>query len=104
MRFIFYWLANDRLVTDYTTFLHLRSNSNETAAQKDQPPAGGRYPTSLWDTGEIIVDEVLLPVSDVSPGEYTPVVGLYDFSTGQRLPTPGNPANELYLESIVLVP
>jgi hypothetical protein len=73
-------------------------------AQKDQPPAGGQYPTSLWDTGEIIVDEIQLPVSDVSSGRYTPVVGLYDFSTGQRLPVPGNPANELYLESVTLIP
>jgi hypothetical protein len=104
LTFTFYWLASNQPVTDYTTFLHLRNDANETIAQKDQPPTGGQYPTSLWDTGEIIVDEIQLPVSDVSSGRYIPVVGLYDFSTGQRLPVPGNPANELHLESVVLNP
>jgi hypothetical protein len=97
-----YWQADASPTADYTTFLHLRDASNQTVAQKDTPPARGRYPTSLWDPGEIIIDEISLPLDNVSPGRYTPVVGLYNLATGERLLVPGNPNNEISLESIEL--
>jgi hypothetical protein len=95
-----YWQAETNLQTDYTTFFHLRNAANETVTQKDSPPAAGRYPTSLWDTGEIIVDEIVMPFDGVSPGQYTPTVGLYELATGNRLVVPGIPANEIALEPI----
>jgi len=95
-----YWQADTRPAADYTTFFHLRNGSNQTVAQKDAPPAGGGYPTSLWNTGEVIVDELVLPLENIPPGQYTPVVGLYNPVTGYRLATPANPANEITLESI----
>ena len=94
-----YWQPQTNLQTDYTTFLHLRNSANETIAQKDGPPAAGRYPTSLWDPGEIVVDEITLSLEQIPPGQFTPVVGLYNFATGARLQTPGLPANEIALES-----
>jgi hypothetical protein len=102
LKLTLYWRAETAPGVDYTTFLHLRNGANETVAQKDSPPAAGRYPTSLWDKGEIIIDEMVLPLDGVTPGEYTPVVGLYEFTTGARLPVPGNPANEIQLNTIVL--
>lgn len=95
-----YWRAEAVPAADYTTFLHLRDAVNETVAQKDSPPAEGRYPTALWEAGEIIVDEITLPLAGLPPGEYTPVVGLYEFATGSRLATPGQAANELPLRPI----
>jgi 4-amino-4-deoxy-L-arabinose transferase-like glycosyltransferase len=95
-----YWRADTIPSADYTTFLHLRNAANETVAQKDSPPAAGRYPTSLWDPGEIIVDEIILPLAQVPPGEYSVVAGLYEFSGGSRLTVPGEPANELRLNTI----
>ncbi len=100
LRFRFYWRADRIPAADYTVFLHLRNKANENVAQKDSPPAAGRYPTSLWDSGEIIVDDLILPVADVPPGEYTPVVGLYNFVDGVRLPVPGIPANEIALPPV----
>jgi hypothetical protein len=99
-RFTLYWQVNDRLKTDYTTFLHLRDAGNRTVAQKDQPPAAGGYPTSLWDPGEIVMDEIVLPLEQLPPGQYTPVVGLYEFSSGMRLPLAGLPADEIPLQPI----
>ncbi|MCB0156155.1 MAG: hypothetical protein KDF65_15270, partial [Anaerolineae bacterium] len=95
-----YWRAEANPALDLTTFGHLRNAANETVAQKDSPPAGGRYPTSLWAAGEIIVDELTLPLTALPPGRYTPVVGLYDPASGNRLLTPGLPANEVALKSI----
>jgi len=97
-----YWQAKTALQTDYTTFLHLRNAANETVAQKDSPPAAGRYPTSLWDAGEVIADEITLSLEGIPPGEYTPVVGLYEFTTGVRLPVPAVPTNEVSLHPIRL--
>lgn len=103
LKLTLYWRAEAGLSADYTTFLHLRDAANQTIAQKDGPPAGGRYPSSLWDRGEVIVDEITLPLADIPPGQYTPVVGLYELATGARLPVPGSPAgNELPLESVAL--
>jgi len=91
-----YWRAEVIPSADYTTFLHLRNAANRTVAQKDNPPAAGRYPTSLWDAGEIIVDEISLPLTDkVPPGRYIPVIGLYNLTTGERLAGPANPAQIL---------
>jgi 4-amino-4-deoxy-L-arabinose transferase-like glycosyltransferase len=97
-----YWRAETTLSRDYTTFLHLRNQNNETVSQKDGPPAGGRYPTSLWETGEVIRDEISLPVEALPPGDYTPVIGLYDFVTNSRLATEGVAKNEIRLESVTL--
>ncbi|MCB0198169.1 MAG: hypothetical protein KDJ65_39880, partial [Anaerolineae bacterium] len=94
-----YWRADTVPTTDYTVFLHLRDAANQNVAQKDSPPVGGQYPTSLWDPGEIIKDVLTLPLDDVPPGRYTPVIGLYNFATGDRLPTE-NPANEIALKEI----
>ncbi len=99
---ILYWRADTIPTTDYTTFVHLRNEANEKVAQKDSPPAAGRYPTSLWDAGEVIVDEIALPLAEVPSGRYTPVVGLYHLATSDRLTVPGNPANEIHLEPIDL--
>jgi hypothetical protein len=101
---VLYWRADTDLSSNYTTFVHLRNGAGQNVAQKDSPPAGGRYPTGLWETGEIIVDEVTLPLGELPPGEYWPVVGLYEFSTGTRLTVPGVPANELALDPIQLEP
>jgi hypothetical protein len=43
-------------------------------------------------------------LGELPPGEYWPVVGLYEFSTGTRLTVPGVPANELALDPIQLEP
>ncbi len=95
-----YWRADRLPAADYTVFLHLRNAAGETVAQKDQPPLAGAYPTSLWDADEIIADEINLSVADVPPGEYTPVVGLYNFVDGVRLTVPGIPANEISLPPV----
>ncbi|NJN98281.1 MAG: glycosyltransferase family 39 protein [Anaerolineales bacterium] len=97
----FYWRSEAPLPVDYTTFIHVRNVAGETVAQQDQPPLNGAYPTSLWDSGEIIADPVMLALpADLPPGKYSVVVGLYDFYTGQRLTVPGAADNELLLEDI----
>jgi len=72
-------------------------------AQKDGPPAGGVYPTGLWDAGEIIKDEVSISLDALKLGRYDLVVGMYDFATGVRLPVADSPDNVIVLSSFEIV-
>jgi hypothetical protein len=101
MKLTLYWQVEAPLDKEYTTFVHLRNPAGETIAQQDQLPLKGAYPTSLWEPGEIIADEIMLSL----PGElletgYSIVAGLYDFETGQRLAVPGSPDNEVILITV----
>lgn len=97
-----YWQALTAPATDYTVFAHVRNPAGETVAQKDSPPVGGAYPTSLWDAGEIIKDEVTVPLENVIGGKYDVVVGMYDFQTGLRLAVPENLNGEIILAKITV--
>ncbi|MEW5959916.1 MAG: hypothetical protein AB1801_19515, partial [Chloroflexota bacterium] len=98
LKLTLYWRSELPLPVDYTTFVHLRNEAGEIVTQMDRPPLGGDYPTSLWDPGEIIADEIELPLPvELPAGGYQLVLGLYDFQSGQRLTVPDNPADELVL-------
>ena len=47
-------------------------------------------------------DEVSLPLSDLPPGKYTAYIGLYDFTSGLRLPVDGTTDNSVMLSEIVV--
>jgi hypothetical protein len=96
-----YWESLAPVETDYTIFAHLRNQAGQTVAQMDRPPAAGAYPTSLWSPGEIIPDEVIVPwPQNLQPGQYSIVVGLYDFTTGIRLPVVGSNDNSIELSTV----
>jgi hypothetical protein len=73
--------------TAYTVFTHLLDQGDQIRGQKDSPPRGGSYPTTLWVPGEIVVDEYEIPIAaDATPGRHVIEVGMYDPKTMQRLP------------------
>jgi hypothetical protein len=81
-----YWESLSTTEKNLTTFAHLQDENGRIIAQKDGPPAGGAYPTSLWDVNEIIKDEIVLTLpGDFSADKFELVVGMYDWSTGERL-------------------
>jgi hypothetical protein len=81
-----YWQARRRMSKDYTVFTHLVAADGRIVAQQDNQPAEGRYPTSIWDAGEIVVDQYHLTIaSDAPDGEYHLEVGMYLLSTLERL-------------------
>ena len=98
-----YWKAIATPLLDYTTFVHVRNAAGETVAQQDRPPLEGAYQTSLWEPGEIIVDELFIPwPAELTAGEYQLVVGMYDPQTGQRLSISDSPADEAMLTSVTI--
>jgi 4-amino-4-deoxy-L-arabinose transferase-like glycosyltransferase len=96
----FYWQSLAASDVDYTTFVHIRNQAGETVAQMDRPPANGAYPTSLWDEGEIIRDEISIPLEQVQPGTYDLVVGMYDFTNGMRLLIAGSSDNSAWVSQL----
>jgi hypothetical protein len=83
---ILHWASLAPVDQDYTVFVHLVGPDSTLAAQADGPPTGGDYPTSLWEFGEIIFDERLVPTRGLSAGTYHLRLGMYLLESGVRLP------------------
>jgi len=85
-----YWQAQREMVTSYKVFVHLvESTSEEIVAQDDAVPRRWTYPTTKWQSGEVVKDTVRLPLGDIPSGEYRLRVGCYRDTTGERLPIYG---------------
>jgi 4-amino-4-deoxy-L-arabinose transferase-like glycosyltransferase len=86
LTYTLHWQALDSVNRDYTVFNHVLDSEGNIRTQQDSMPQQGRYATTMWDPGEIVMDThaILLP-SDLESGEYTLRIGLYESETGQRL-------------------
>jgi 4-amino-4-deoxy-L-arabinose transferase-like glycosyltransferase len=104
-----YWQAVGRTETSYTVFTHLLDRENQIWAQQDSVPGSGTMPTTGWVEGEVITDPYHLTLdAGAPPGEYVLEIGMYNASTGERLPlfdVSGSPLGDrLLLETNVRVP
>jgi len=87
LRLTLYWRVLAPMEISYTVFTHLLNANGQLWAQKDNPPVRGSYPTTEWRVGETIVDKYDIVIPPNAPaGQYEVEVGLYDATTGQRLP------------------
>jgi 4-amino-4-deoxy-L-arabinose transferase-like glycosyltransferase len=97
-----YWQAAEKMDEQYTTFVHLLGPEGQVVAQYDGQPLGGFYPTSQWDVGDVVRDEVSLIVGPSVPaGEYELMAGMYILSTGERLQVL-DPGGETAGDAVVL--
>lgn len=79
------WGATATPSQDYTVFVQLLAPDGTVAVQQDTPPQAGFAPTSQWQSGSEVIDRRALPLpTDLAPGDYTLLVGMYD-GTGTRL-------------------
>lgn len=86
LRLTLYWRAERTLDQDWSIFIHMLDDTGNLVAQCDSQPQDGRYPTSVWEPGEVVADvhQIALPAS-AADGVYQLVVGLYLVADGQRL-------------------
>ncbi len=87
-----YWQPLTASDTPLKMFVHLTGSVNPATgsplwSQDDQFPQDGRISTVDWTAGQLYRDIYLLPLSDLPPGNYTVVIGLYAPETGQRILT-----------------
>ena len=87
-----YWQALMPMERDYTVFTQLLGPYNPLTTGPlwgghDSRPGDGTYPTTVWEAGEIVIDEYEIPIqADAPPGEYQLEVGMYHLATMERLP------------------
>jgi hypothetical protein len=71
-----YWKAIGEVPTGYEVFVHI--DGNGLRLNGDHGPVADRYPTRLWEPGDIVVDTQTLSVPpNFRPGDYTIHVGLF---------------------------
>jgi hypothetical protein len=100
-----YWQATSKLPADYTVFVHVLDGRGARVAQGDGPPVNGRYPSSAWLPGQIVVDNhrIVLPAG-VNPADLRVAVGLYAPGDGARLPVTDARGARVPDDQIVLAP
>jgi hypothetical protein len=82
-----HWQALRRMDTAYKFFVHLvNPETGELVAQVDVMPYNWTYPTTWWEAGEIVSDEIAISLAGVPPGTYRLEIGVYPPDSGIRLP------------------
>jgi hypothetical protein len=81
-----HWQALRRMEKSYVMFVHLLDpETQEIVAQVDAMPYGYTYPTAWWEKGEVVSDELVLPLEGEKAITCKLTVGAYDHETGTRL-------------------
>jgi hypothetical protein len=87
----------------YTLFAHLLTPEGELQGQVDLLPGAGTAPTTSWARGQVIVQEVALPVAPgAETGTSVIAVGFYDAAYGGRLSVAGATEHVLSQNQAVL--
>ncbi len=82
-----YWASTGKIEGDYTVFTQLLGPDGQVWAQWDNPPQAGRYPTPAWQAEDTVVDRYTLALREgAPPGDYRLLVGMYNATSGERLP------------------
>lgn len=84
------WQTAAPLDRRYKVFVQLLDENGVLAAQRDSEPGGGSALTINWPPGQTITDRHGLLLPDLTPGDYTLIIGLYDLDNpSARLPVGG---------------
>ncbi|MBX0327841.1 glycosyltransferase family 39 protein [Oscillochloris sp. ZM17-4] len=104
-----FWQVEQPLADDRYIFVHLVDAGGGVPTQRDAPPWQGRFPTSSWRAGTMVVDanDVYLPPG-LPPGDYRVVVGMFAPDSFARPPVTLNgepvPLGEYEVATITVVP
>jgi hypothetical protein len=80
LRISLHWRVGQDLSQDYHTYVHLLDEHGEVIAQSDHRPGQEYYPSSLWQTGETVLDRnVLFIPADAALDEVTVTAGAYEY-------------------------
>jgi len=82
---VLYWEALRPIGTNYQVFNHLYDGT--MWGQRDGTPGCALRPTVLWEPGQVVRDEYIIPIDPSTPaGEIPLLVGMYRLDNGERLP------------------
>ena len=80
-----FWQVDESPQQDYTVFIQLWQQNRQLGGF-DGPPFSGDFPTSYWMPNQTLEDAHILRTSQLEPGSYRLLIGLYNAETGERLP------------------
>jgi hypothetical protein len=83
-----YWRARAFVKWPWTVFRHVMADG-ELVGQRDGPPVGGKWPTTCWEPGQVVMDAERIPLDAHDLEGATLRIGLYDPQSGRRLPVTG---------------
>ncbi|MFP4344818.1 MAG: ArnT family glycosyltransferase [Anaerolineales bacterium] len=95
-RVLLTWGAEESFDVAHTVFVHYL-RGGERLAQHDGPPGWGYLQTTIWQPGDVVLDEHLLEGVDVNEMEGVLRIGLYNANSGEGLSlldAAGNPAGQ----------
>jgi len=100
-----HWQSLRRMEVDYKFFVHLYDvESDALVAQVDVMPHDWAYPTTWWEAGEVVSDEITFSLAGVPPGTYRLGVGVYDSHTGERLAIVDHPPHLVADQGRLILP
>lgn len=77
------WQAQAEMPLAYTAFVHILDGSGALVAQQDRQPDG--YPTTDWQSGEVVVDTYTVTLPGEAVGPFVLETGFYDLATLNQL-------------------
>lgn len=105
VRVTLHWKVLEDIPDNYVVFIHLRDTPIHVYAQNDSQPRRGWYPTSWWQSGEVVLDEHTITLTEQPPpGALDLYLGLYDPTTGIRLAVFDAQGNPLVNDEVKLAP
>lgn len=99
VRIAYLWTTEKPIEDNFAVFTHIFDSNGNPVALYDSQPGRGLFPTSSWESGELIIDRFAIPLpADLVPGTYTVWTGLYNPAIDVRLQvTDGNAENNAVL-------
>ncbi|MBN2389936.1 MAG: glycosyltransferase family 39 protein [Anaerolineae bacterium] len=101
-----WWDAEAAVDAPYTVFVHYLRDG-EMIAQHDAQPGNRHLPTTLWQPGDLILDEHLLSGIVPDPARDSLRIGFYHSITGDSLPRldeAANPIGDWVEVGVILAP
>ncbi len=81
------WQSLSTIEDDYTVFVQVLDENDTIVGQVDSWPVQGTYPTTQWQSGEIVRDPYQVQLApELESGSYRLVVGFYRLRDLRRLP------------------
>ncbi len=87
VRLMMEWQTPVPIQDSFKVFVHLVDSNGTIIAQHDSVPAAGLMPMTVWEPGQPVLDRfaILIP-ADAAPGVYEIRAGVYEPTSGLRLP------------------
>ena len=99
------WTVAAPLDANYTIFAHLVDVEGQIIAQQDQQPLGGRYPTTIWEPGEVVSDTISIALPAEAAGKTACLrLGMYEPQSLLRLPRSDAPGDFWQPENCWVLP